>query len=75
MKMLGKGGFSEVFLGYDLEESRYVACKIHSLNPHWTERKKENYRKHSIREAKIHCTLQHERIVTLFDVFEIDTTT
>jgi hypothetical protein len=30
-KLIGKGGFSEVFKAFDLTELRDVACKIHSL--------------------------------------------
>ena len=29
LSLLGKGGYSEVYRAYDLEECRYVACKIH----------------------------------------------
>ena len=43
LKIIGKGGFSEVFKGYDCDELRYVACKIHQLNTLWSDRKKENY--------------------------------
>jgi tousled-like kinase len=72
MSMLGRGGFSEVYKAFDLEELRYVGCKIHQLNPHWPESKKQNYTKHACREYNIHKSLVHPRIVQLFDVFEID---
>ncbi|XP_071102702.1 serine/threonine-protein kinase tousled-like 2 isoform X3 [Haliotis cracherodii] len=70
--MLGKGGFSEVHKGFDLKEQRYVACKIHQLNREWKEDKKANYIKHALREYNIHKSLDHPRIVRLYDVFEID---
>jgi hypothetical protein len=35
LHLLGKGGFSEVHKAFDLVELRYVACKIHQLNPQW----------------------------------------
>lgn len=35
LSLLGKGGFSEVWQAYDLEENRYVACKIHHVNKEW----------------------------------------
>ncbi|BFZ02002.1 hypothetical protein BsWGS_05041 [Bradybaena similaris] len=70
--LLGKGGFSEVHKGFDLKEQRYVACKIHQLNREWKEDKKANYIKHALREYNIHKSLDHPRIVKLFDVFEID---
>jgi tousled-like kinase len=70
--LLGKGGFSEVWKAYDLVELREVAVKIHQLDPRWPDAKKENYTKHVSREYEIHRNVRHPRIVSLFDVFEID---
>lgn len=72
LHLLGKGGFSEVYRAYDLDEFRQVACKIHQLNPHWPEKKKENYTRHACREYNIHKSLNHSSVVKLYDVFEID---
>ncbi|XP_064613598.1 serine/threonine-protein kinase tousled-like 2 [Liolophura sinensis] len=72
LKLLGKGGFSEVHKGFDIKEQRYVACKIHQLNKDWKDDKKANYIKHALREYNIHKSLHHPRIVKLYDVFEID---
>ena len=72
LTLIGKGGFSEVHKAFDLKEQRYVACKVHQLNKDWKEEKKANYIKHALREYDIHKTLDHPRIVKLFDVFEID---
>jgi len=72
LHLLGKGGFSEVYKGFDLIELRDVACKIHQLSTSWSDRKKENYIKHAIREYNIHKSVVHPKIVTLYDVFEID---
>jgi tousled-like kinase len=72
ISLLGKGGFSEVWRAYDLEENRYVACKIHHVRNEWKEDKKANYVKHAMREKDIHRSLHHSRIVRLFDVFSID---
>ena len=58
--------------GFDTKEQRYVACKIHQLNKDWKDDKKANYIKHALREYNIHKNLTNSRIVTLFDVFEID---
>jgi tousled-like kinase len=71
-RLLGKGGFSEVWRGYDLQELREVAVKIHQLDPRWPDSKKENYTKHVTREYEIHRNVRHPRIVSLYDVFEID---
>uniref|UniRef100_A0A915PCR5 Protein kinase domain-containing protein n=1 Tax=Meloidogyne floridensis TaxID=298350 RepID=A0A915PCR5_9BILA len=49
LSLLGKGGFSEVWRAFDLDENRYVACKIHQVNKDWKEDKKANYVKHAMR--------------------------
>jgi tousled-like kinase len=72
LQLLGKGGFSEVYKAYDLQNCREVACKIHQLNTSWNDQKKQNYLKHAIREYEIHKSLNHPKVVRLFDVFEID---
>jgi len=73
--LIGRGGFSEVWKGYDLESHRYVACKIHALNDKWSDQKKENFTRHATREAQIQKGLCHPRIVQLYDVFGIDRNT
>jgi len=47
--LLGRGGFSEVYKGYDVEELKEVAVKVHEFNPKWNSQAKENYIKHAIR--------------------------
>ncbi len=69
---MGKGGFSEVWEAYDSEKLREVAVKIHQIDPRWSEAKRENYTKHVSREYQIHRDVRHPRIVSLYDVFEID---
>jgi len=75
LDMLGKGGFSEVFRAFDLKELKYVACKIHRLNPAWSEAAKMSYLRHVVRESNIQKELCHPRIVRLIDVFKIDSST
>ncbi|CAL8471440.1 g10982 [Coccomyxa elongata] len=75
LRLLGKGGFSEVFQAFDLDELREVAVKIHQLNSTWNEGKKASYVRHALREYNIHRGLAHPRIVALLDIFEIDTNT
>jgi len=72
LHLLGKGGFSEVWSAYDLDSLRQVAVKIHQVDPRWSDAKRENYTKHVSREYQIHRDVRHARIVSLFDVFEID---
>ncbi|EIE19774.1 kinase-like protein [Coccomyxa subellipsoidea C-169] len=75
LRLLGKGGFSEVFQAFDLTELREVAVKIHQLNSSWNEAKKASYVRHALREYSIHRGLAHARIVALLDIFEIDANT
>lgn len=70
--LLGKGGFSEVWKGFDLCEMRDVAIKIHELDTSWSEERRRNYAKHAKREYEIHLALRHPRIVQLYDVIEIN---
>lgn len=70
--LLGKGGFSEVWRAFDVEELQEVAVKIHQLDPRWSDEKKENYTKHVSREYEIHRNVRHPRIVSLLGVFEVD---
>lgn len=70
--LLGRGGFSEVYGAFDLLQQRVVACKIHQLNVNWNQRKKEDYRKHALREYQIQKGVSHLRVVRLFDVFVLD---
>ena len=70
--ILGKGGYSEVYKGFDLERCREVAVKIHHFDNNWSDQIKENYIKHATRENEIHKELSHRRIVKQFDTVEID---
>lgn len=73
--MLGRGGFSEVFHAFDVQDLRPVALKVHQLNPVWSEVKKQAYVRHAVRECSIHKDLHHPCIVALHDIFEIDAET
>ena len=68
MNLLGKGGFSEVWRAFDLQDMQTVAVKIHQLESSWSDAKKDNYTKHVSREYEIHQQVRHPRIVSLFDV-------
>lgn len=72
LSLLGKGGFSEVWRAFDLRGLREVAVKIHQLDSRWSDSKKDNYTKHVSREYEIHRGVRHPRIVSLYDIFEID---
>ena len=63
LSLLGKGGYSEVYRAYDLDECKYVACKIHQFENNWSEQLKANYIKHAMRENDVHKDLVHRRVV------------
>ena len=54
---------------------RETACKMHQLNPSWTEQTKTQYIKHALRETQTHKTLNHPNIVKLYETFELDQNT
>ena len=72
ISLLGKGGYSEVYKAYDLENHMYVACKLNQLNQNWKEDIKKSYIKHTIRENQIHRNFNHRKIVKLYNTIEID---
>ena len=41
-----------VWQAYDVDENRYVACKIHQLVPQWTEEHKRSYVRHAVRPRR-----------------------
>ena len=72
ISLLGKGGYSEVYKAYDLENHCYVAVKLHQLSQNWNEEVKDNYIKHTSRENQIHKEFNHPAIVKQYDTIEID---
>lgn len=72
LSILGKGGFSEVYKAFDLENCREVACKIHHFDDSWSDSVKDDYIKHALRENEIHKELNNRRVVKHYDTVEID---
>ena len=72
LKLLGKGGFSEVYYAFDLSELKPVACKIHQINKNWQDHVRSNYVKHALRENTVLKIVKHINIVSHFDSVEID---
>jgi tousled-like kinase len=70
--LLGKGGYSEVYRAFDLDNNVETACKIHELNPNWSENIKSSYIKHAIRENQICRMMRHSKVVSHYDTLEID---
>jgi tousled-like kinase len=69
---LGRGGYSEVYKAYDLENCKEVACKIHRFDDTWSRSMQANYIKHALRENQTHQKLNHPRIVRHYDTLEMD---
>lgn len=74
-RLLGRGGFSEVFRAVDLQDMCEVAVKVHKVEAGWTNQRKMDYIRHTVREYEIHKALRHHRIAQLVDTFEIDCNT
>ena len=72
LSLLGKGGYSEVYKGYDLENWREVALKIHRFDETWSRSMQASYIKHALRENQTHQNLNHPRIVKHYDTIEMD---
>ena len=72
LELIGKGGYSEVYKAYDVQEHKYVACKLIQLNENWPEEIKQSYLKHTIRENSILQQLNYHAIIKLYDTIEID---
>ena len=72
IELIGKGGYSEVYKAYDTFNHKLVACKLIQLNDNWPEEIKQSYIKHTLRENSILQTLNHIKIVNLYDTIEIN---
>lgn len=72
LKLLGKGGFSEVYLAYDLERLKFTACKLHTILPHWDNLTKNNYLKYTLREITVFNKLNHPHIVEYYESFQLE---
>ena len=72
VSLIGKGGYSEVYKAYDIKNHKFVACKIHQLNPNWSDEMKDSYIKHTMRENEILKNIHHKNIINHIDTIEIN---
>ncbi len=72
LNLLGKGGYSEVYKAFDLQEQNYVACKIFTINSNWSNEIIENYLKHTLREIELHKKINCPQIIKQLNSFNID---
>lgn len=61
-----------MYKGYDLEMDEFVALKLSSLESLNMIGNRQQYLNHIKREHEIHKRLQHDNIVRLIDVIEMD---
>jgi tousled-like kinase len=74
LKLLGKGGFSEVYEAFDLELKVRCALKVHVIRAEWDENRKQQYVKKALRELGIQLAVSHPNVVTCLNYFELDDT-
>ena len=72
LELIGKGGYSEVYKTYDLQNHSFVVCKLLQINQKWPDDVQSNYIRHTVRENTILKTLNHDNIVKLIDTISID---
>ncbi|KAH0795603.1 Tousled-like kinase 1 [Histomonas meleagridis] len=71
VEYIGRGGFSEVWLGLDIKDVKTVAVKIQRMDPQWSQSAKANFIRHSGREIEILRSTQHENVVSYYGYFYI----
>lgn len=73
LNVIGKGGQSEIYKAFDLEQMCFCAIKIHETETKISDQQARYLAYRAVQELKIHKTLQHSRIVQLREYFQIDT--
>jgi len=71
LELIGRGGFGEVWKGYDFKETKYVAIKIQAQNPNWPQETVHNFAKHIAREIQILQNTNHPNVVKYIHFFYI----
>ncbi|GKT26394.1 hypothetical protein ADUPG1_013346 [Aduncisulcus paluster] len=75
VKLLGKGGFGEVYLAFDLCEMRFCAVKLSEISSTWSQNHRAFFVRHAVRESDVLKTLtsmtHHNHVVRLYDGFTL----
>jgi len=72
LNAIGKGGFSEIYKAFDLEQMCMCAIKINEIEAKISDSQARNLVRWALRECEIQKGLQHPRIVQLRECFAID---
>ena len=72
LRLLGKGGFSEVYKAFDVVSNKYVALKHHIMNSLWDNEFISSFITHSLRENNVFKIMDCSNIVKYYNSFEID---
>lgn len=72
LNMIGRGGFSEIYKAFDLDQMCYCAIKINEIDAKMSEAQRVDLVRWALRECEIQKKLQHPRIVELRDCFPLD---
>eukprot|EP00817_Percolomonadidae_sp_ATCC50343_P003483 CAMPEP_0117426742 /NCGR_PEP_ID=MMETSP0758-20121206/6773_1 /TAXON_ID=63605 /ORGANISM="Percolomonas cosmopolitus, Strain AE-1 (ATCC 50343)" /LENGTH=754 /DNA_ID=CAMNT_0005212049 /DNA_START=77 /DNA_END=2337 /DNA_ORIENTATION=+ len=75
IRLLGVGGFSEVFQAYDVVDCITVALKYHHIKSDWGKEAKEKYVSRVARECETQSNINHPNIVKVYEVFLVDDNT
>jgi len=72
LNMIGRGGFSEIYKAFDLDQMCFCAIKINEIDAKMSEAQRVDLVRWALRECEIQKQLQHPRIVQLRDCFPLD---
>ncbi|CAJ1356843.1 unnamed protein product [Effrenium voratum] len=72
LNMIGKGGFSEIYKAFDLDQMCMCAIKINEIEAKMSETQRADLVRWALRECEIQKSLQNPRIVQLRECFALD---
>lgn len=72
IELIGKGGYSEVYKSFDLDNHKYVACKLNKIDKNWSKEIIDKYLEHTVRENQINKIIDNNNIVKYYDTVIID---